>query len=315
MRETRSSLDSRGRAGSARDPAAKGKDSPGPDKDFLGVETHKGKYLDQEYFASGADLAGKTIHVEKFEVKCERPEKEEGGFELEGTPRLHAGRDLRQRGRPFGRVDQAVEVLRELQARRPGDGVSAAFGGGLVGRLDRRGGGLGNDRLRLQGRRRVGQGRRRWPSQAHRAGVGFACAAESRTSPGTSSVIFWPPPQSNSFRVIMISGPLRRASFICATSSGGGSLSRGGNGCRREGNDLGDFTERLDSGGRDFGAFRQARRKSPRDRGVLRRETEGSRDRDLGRRRRSSGSGRATHAGGALRVVCSAAFPSRRRMS
>ena len=65
---------------------AKGKDSPGPDKDFLGVETHKGKYLDHEYLAPGADLSGKTIHVEKFEVKCDRPEKEKGDLSWKELP-------------------------------------------------------------------------------------------------------------------------------------------------------------------------------------------------------------------------------------
>jgi hypothetical protein len=58
--------------------SAKGKESPGPDQDFLGVEVHKGKYLDKEFVAPGADLSGKTIHVEKFEVKSERPDKEKG---------------------------------------------------------------------------------------------------------------------------------------------------------------------------------------------------------------------------------------------
>ena len=65
---------------------AKGKDSPGPDKDFLGVELHKGKYLDQEYTASGASLSGKTIHVEKFEFKGERPKKEKGDLDSTDLP-------------------------------------------------------------------------------------------------------------------------------------------------------------------------------------------------------------------------------------
>ncbi|MGH9443158.1 MAG: hypothetical protein ACRD16_12890 [Thermoanaerobaculia bacterium] len=66
--------------------AARGKDSPGPDKQFLGVDTHKGKYLDQEYVTPGADLSGKTIHVEKFEVKCDRPEKEKGDLSWKELP-------------------------------------------------------------------------------------------------------------------------------------------------------------------------------------------------------------------------------------
>jgi hypothetical protein len=65
---------------------AKSKDSPGPDKDFLGVDTHKGKYLDQEYLAPGADLGGKTIHVEKFTMKCERPDKEKGDLSWKELP-------------------------------------------------------------------------------------------------------------------------------------------------------------------------------------------------------------------------------------
>ncbi|HET9794512.1 MAG TPA: hypothetical protein VFS34_08630 [Thermoanaerobaculia bacterium] len=65
---------------------AKSKDSPGPDKEFLGVDTHKGKYLDQEYVAPNADLSGKTIHVEKFEMKAERPEKEKGDLSWKETP-------------------------------------------------------------------------------------------------------------------------------------------------------------------------------------------------------------------------------------
>lgn len=65
---------------------AKGKDSPGPDKAFLGVDTHKGKYLDQEYVAEGANLSGKTIHVPPFEVKCERPDKEKGDLSWKELP-------------------------------------------------------------------------------------------------------------------------------------------------------------------------------------------------------------------------------------
>ncbi len=65
---------------------AKSKDSPGPDKAFLGVDTHKGKYLDQEYIAEGANLTGKTIHVYPFEVKCERPDKEKGDLSWKELP-------------------------------------------------------------------------------------------------------------------------------------------------------------------------------------------------------------------------------------
>src|SRR5438105_4769672 len=62
------------------------KDSPGPDQAFLGVETHKGKYLDQEYVADGANLSGKTIHVYPFEVKSERPDKEKGDLSWKELP-------------------------------------------------------------------------------------------------------------------------------------------------------------------------------------------------------------------------------------
>ena len=65
---------------------AKSKDSPGPDKEFLGVDTHKGKYLDQEYVAEGANLSGKTIHVHPFEMKCERPDKEKGDLSWKEMP-------------------------------------------------------------------------------------------------------------------------------------------------------------------------------------------------------------------------------------
>jgi len=65
---------------------AKGKDSPGPDKEFLGVDTHKGKYLDQEYVADGANLTGKTIHVHPFELKGERPDKEKGDLSWKELP-------------------------------------------------------------------------------------------------------------------------------------------------------------------------------------------------------------------------------------
>lgn len=51
------------------------KDSPTPDKDFLGVDLHKGKYLDQEYFADGVDLSGKTIVVQSFKMKAEKPSR------------------------------------------------------------------------------------------------------------------------------------------------------------------------------------------------------------------------------------------------
>lgn len=65
---------------------AKSKDSPGPDKEFLGVDTHKGKYLDQEYVADGVNLAGKTIHVHPFELKGERPDKEKGDLSWKELP-------------------------------------------------------------------------------------------------------------------------------------------------------------------------------------------------------------------------------------
>ena len=65
---------------------AKSKDSPGPDKEFLGVDTHKGKYLDQEFVAEGANLSGKTIHVHPFEMKCERPDKEKGDLSWKEMP-------------------------------------------------------------------------------------------------------------------------------------------------------------------------------------------------------------------------------------
>jgi hypothetical protein len=65
---------------------AKSKDSPGPDKAFLGVDTHKGKYLDQEYVADGANLSGKTIHVYPFEMKSERPDKEKGDLSWKEMP-------------------------------------------------------------------------------------------------------------------------------------------------------------------------------------------------------------------------------------
>jgi hypothetical protein len=62
------------------------KDSPGPDKAFLGVDLHKGKYLDMEYAATGADLNGKTILVERFELKGERPAKEKGDLSWKELP-------------------------------------------------------------------------------------------------------------------------------------------------------------------------------------------------------------------------------------
>jgi len=65
---------------------AKSKDSPGPDKEFLGVDTHKGKYLDQEYVADGVNLSGKTIHVYPFELKGERPDKEKGDLSWKELP-------------------------------------------------------------------------------------------------------------------------------------------------------------------------------------------------------------------------------------
>ena len=65
---------------------AKSKDSPGPDKAFLGVDTHKGKYMDQEYIAEGTNLSGKTIHVHPFELKCERPDKEKGDLSWKELP-------------------------------------------------------------------------------------------------------------------------------------------------------------------------------------------------------------------------------------
>jgi hypothetical protein len=65
---------------------AKSKDSPGADKEFLGVDVHKGKYLDQEYVADGANLSGKTIHVYPFEMKSERPDKEKGDLSWKEIP-------------------------------------------------------------------------------------------------------------------------------------------------------------------------------------------------------------------------------------
>lgn len=66
----------------------KDKDSPGPDRDFLGADVHKGKYLDFEYAADGANLSGKSIHVSKFEMKCERPDKEKGDLSWKEVPEL-----------------------------------------------------------------------------------------------------------------------------------------------------------------------------------------------------------------------------------
>jgi hypothetical protein len=66
-------------------PAA-AKDSPGPDRQFLGVDVHKGKYLDQEYVAAGTNLSGKTIQVEKFALAGERPEKEKGDLSWKELP-------------------------------------------------------------------------------------------------------------------------------------------------------------------------------------------------------------------------------------
>jgi hypothetical protein len=67
-------------------PPVSAKDSPGPDKAFLGVEVHKGKYLDEEFAADGVNLAGKTVKVEKFALKCEQPEKEKGDLSWKEAP-------------------------------------------------------------------------------------------------------------------------------------------------------------------------------------------------------------------------------------
>jgi hypothetical protein len=115
---------------------AKKGDSPGVDKDFLGVETHKGRYLDQEYVAPGASLSGKTIHVEKFEFKGEHPKKEKGDLDSADLPEFmqevlveyggeHSG------GAKLSKSSGSYKLMGEvLEFRPPSEGASW---GGWIG--------------------------------------------------------------------------------------------------------------------------------------------------------------------------------------
>ncbi len=55
------------------------KESPGPDKAFLGIEDCKKDKFDCAWVAPGFSFAGKTIHVEKFEKKAEPPRGDDYG--------------------------------------------------------------------------------------------------------------------------------------------------------------------------------------------------------------------------------------------
>lgn len=113
------------------------KDSPGPDKDFLGVELHKGKYLDQEYVASGASVSGKTIHVMKFEFKGERPKKEKGDLDSTDLPDFmqevfteYASEHLGS-GTKLSKTSGSYKLMGEvLEFRPPSEGASW---GGWIG--------------------------------------------------------------------------------------------------------------------------------------------------------------------------------------
>lgn len=60
-------------------PAAHAKDSPGPDKAFLGITDCKKDKFDCAWVEPGFSFAGKTIHVQKFEKIGEAPKGDDYG--------------------------------------------------------------------------------------------------------------------------------------------------------------------------------------------------------------------------------------------
>lgn len=61
-------------------PAARaGKDSPGVDKEFLGISDCKKEKFDCVWVAPDFSFSGKTIHVKKFENKAEAPKGDDYG--------------------------------------------------------------------------------------------------------------------------------------------------------------------------------------------------------------------------------------------
>jgi hypothetical protein len=57
----------------------KDKDSPGPDKAFLGIDDCKKDKFDCAFVAPGFSFAGKTIHVQKFEKVADPPKGDDYG--------------------------------------------------------------------------------------------------------------------------------------------------------------------------------------------------------------------------------------------
>lgn len=115
----------------------KDKDSPGPDKDFLGADVHKGKYLDYEYAADGANLSGKTIRVAKFEMKCERPDKEKGDLSWKEAPEFIQGAIVENAGDRSGgsiklsKTSGSYKLMGQVTEFRPP--TEAASWGGWIG--------------------------------------------------------------------------------------------------------------------------------------------------------------------------------------
>lgn len=121
------------------------KDNPGPDKGFLGVEVHKGKYLDFEYAAPGANLTGKTIHVEPFTLKCDRPDKERGDLSWKELPdfmqeaivenagdRSHDAVKFSRNGGSYKLVGQVTDFRTPTAAAAWGGWIGSAAGSGTI---------------------------------------------------------------------------------------------------------------------------------------------------------------------------------------
>jgi len=93
-------------------PAA-AKDSPKPDRDFLGVELSKGHdNLDLVFYAPGFSFDGKTVRVTDFKMKADKPES--GDCDLEWK---EAGEFL-----AHAFTEETADHLKETKLTRKGSG-------------------------------------------------------------------------------------------------------------------------------------------------------------------------------------------------
>jgi hypothetical protein len=125
-------------------PAA-AKDSPKPDKDYLGVDLSKGHdNLDMVYYAPGFSFDGKSVRVKEFKMKADKPES--GDCDLEWK---EAGEFIAD-----AFTEETADHLKETKLTRKGSGTLTLEGqitefgcpkrgaawGGWIGELGGQGG-------------------------------------------------------------------------------------------------------------------------------------------------------------------------------